>query len=116
MMLEVFAAADAGDAVGFAGFFADNGQLVFGNDEPITARESITAGLTGFLGTIRGMRHAVVREWDIEDESIVELKVTYDRLDGNRVTIPVVSIVRADEQGKIADYRVYYDLAPLYEV
>lgn len=97
LMRQVFAAVDAGDAAGFAGFFAHDGHLVFGNDEPLIGRDAIAAGLAGFPSTIRSLRHAVVREWDIEDEYIMELKVTYHRLDGSSVTIPVVSIVRADQ-------------------
>lgn len=112
-MRQVLAAVDAGDAAAFAGFFAHDGHLVFGNDEPLIGRDAIAAGLAGFLRTIRSLRHAVVREWDIEDTCIVELKVTYNRLDGTSVTIPVVSIVRTDQQNQIEDYRVYYDLTPL---
>jgi uncharacterized protein (TIGR02246 family) len=114
LMHQVFAAVDAGDAAGFAGFFAPDGHLVFGNDEPLIGRDAIAGGLTSFLSTIGSLRHAVVREWDIEDTCIVELKVTYHRLDGSSVTIPVVSIVRTGQRGLIEDYRVYYDLAPLY--
>jgi hypothetical protein len=40
--------------------------------------------------------------------------VHYERLDGGEVTIPVVSAWTVDDQARITDYRVDFDLAPVY--
>jgi hypothetical protein len=41
-------------------------------------------------------------------------EVTYDRKDGQQVTIPCVTIFHLDTAGKIDTYRVYFDVAPIY--
>jgi hypothetical protein len=67
-----------------------------------------------FFATIDGQHHEVVNEWNVGDDAIIELKVTYDRKDGQQVTIPCVTIFHTDAAGKVDDYRVYFDVAPIY--
>ncbi len=45
---------------------------------------------------------------------MAELEVTYDRLDGSSTSIPVVSIWHTGPDGLIDDYRVFFDLTPVY--
>jgi ketosteroid isomerase-like protein len=111
---KVFEVVDAADAAGFAEFFTDQGHMVFANNEPLVGPEAIAKGVGAFFGTIRGLRHHIVNEWVVGAETIVELKVTYDRLDGRSVTIPAVSIWHRTEDGAIDHYRVFFDLAPVY--
>ncbi|MDT7765555.1 MAG: hypothetical protein QOC63_4975 [Mycobacterium sp.] len=66
------------------------------------------------LDTIAGQHHEIVNEWNFGSDAIVELRVTYDRTDGRQVTIPVVTIFHTDAAGKIDDYRVFFDAAPIY--
>jgi len=40
--------------------------------------------------------------------------VTYDRKDCQQVTSACVSIFHTDATGRIDDYRVYFDVAPIY--
>jgi ketosteroid isomerase-like protein len=110
----VFALVDAADAAGLSRVFTPRARLRFGNNEPITGPDAIEAGVKEFYSTIKGLRHTVVNEWVSGADTVVELSVDYDRLDGRTVTIPVVSIWRVDESGLIDDYRVFFDLAPVY--
>jgi ketosteroid isomerase-like protein len=110
----LFAVVDAMDVATVASLFADDGRVVFGNGQPLAGIEEIRTGITAFFATIAGQHHAVVKEWNVDDETIVELKVTYDRVDGQQVTIPCVTIFHTDGAGKIDDYRVYFDVAPVY--
>ncbi|HEV7899580.1 MAG TPA: nuclear transport factor 2 family protein [Planosporangium sp.] len=110
----VFATVDARDAAGLSGFFADSGRLVFGNAEPMVGPAAITEGVEQFFATINGLHHQVVNEWVTGPDTVVELTVSYDRLDGRSVSIPVVSIWHIDQDGLIDDYRVFLDLAPVY--
>ncbi|CAM4049083.1 nuclear transport factor 2 family protein [Kibdelosporangium persicum] len=110
----VFTAVDARDAKAFSEFFAGDGRLVFGNGEPMAGAHAIAEGVGQFFTTISGLRHQVVNEWVTGPDTVVELKVTYDRLDGRSVTVPAVSIWHLDTDDLIDDYRIYIDLAPVY--
>jgi hypothetical protein len=109
---DLFADVDRMDAAAFASHLSENCRLRFGNAEPVMGRADIEAVIAGFFETIAGLSHEVVHQWRIDETSIVELQVTYTRLDERQVTVPVVSIWSGD--GLIDDYRIYADLAPVY--
>jgi ketosteroid isomerase-like protein len=111
---EVFRRVDGFDPAEFAELFAPDGKLVFGNGDPMVGPAAIEAGVAGFFGTIKGLRHAIVSEWHEQGDTVLELGVTYDRLDGKQVTIPVVTIYHRRDDGLIDDYRVFFDLAPVF--
>ena len=112
---EVFRRVDRFTPAAFAELFAPDGKLVFGNGDPMVGPAAIDAGVSGFFQTIKGLRHTIVNEWHQQGDTVLELAVTYDRLDGKQVTIPVVTIYHRREDGLIDDYRVFFDLAPVYE-
>jgi hypothetical protein len=111
---DLFAMTDAMDVAALVPLFAKDGRVVFGNGQPMVGVDEIRTGTTAFFATIAGLHHEVVNEWNFGNDTIVELKVTYDRKDGRQVTIPCVTIVHADAAGKIDDYRVFFDVAPIY--
>jgi ketosteroid isomerase-like protein len=110
----VFREVDARDPAAFSELFAHDGRLVFANGEPLIGRETIRVGVAGFYATVKGLHHQILNEWNVEHDTVVEALVTYDRLGGDSVTIPVVSIWHARDDGLIDDYRVYFDVAPVY--
>ncbi len=110
----VFAVVDGMDVTALALLFAEDATVVFGNSQPLVGINEIRTGTIAFFDTIAGLHHEVVNEWNAEDETIVELKVTYDRKDGQQVTIPCVTIFHTDATGKIDAYRVYFDVTPIY--
>jgi ketosteroid isomerase-like protein len=110
----VFAVVDSMDVAALGSLFAESGRLTYGNNAPLVGLQEIRRGATLFLETISGLHHTIVNEWHVDGEIIAELKVTYDRKDGQQVTIPCVTIYHCDGDGKIDDYRVYFDVAPIY--
>ena len=110
----VFAMTDAMDVAAVVALFDAGARVVFGNGQPMVGVDEIRAGTTAFFDTIAGLHHTIVNEWNFGNDTIVELKVTYDRKDGQQVTIPCVTIFHTDAAGKIDDYRVYFDVAPIY--
>jgi ketosteroid isomerase-like protein len=111
---KVFGLVDDQDAAAVAALFAADGSITFGNNPPLVGAEQIEAGIRGFYGTIGGLSHDVVQEWNMDGDSVIELRVTYTRRDGATVTIPCVSIWNRAADGLIATYRVYFDLTPVY--
>src|ERR1700736_4074253 len=110
----VFAMTDAMDVAAVVALFDAGARVFFGNGQPMVGVDEIRAGTTAFFDTIAGLHHTIVNEWNFGNDTIVELKVTYDRKDGQQVTIPCVTIFHTDAAGKIDDYRVYFDVAPIY--
>ncbi|MEO3810345.1 nuclear transport factor 2 family protein [Sphaerisporangium sp. B11E5] len=110
----VFQAVDSFDADEFTRLLAEDATLVFGNAEPLAGREAITAGLKAFYSTIGGLRHRIVRHWQVDADIIAETEVTYQRLDGKEARVVAVSIWRTRDDGLISDYRIFVDLAPAY--
>jgi ketosteroid isomerase-like protein len=110
----LFTAVDTMDVAPLDSLFAAGGRAVFGNGQPLVGIDDIRTGTMAFYSTIAGLHHQIVNEWNVGDDTIVELKVTYGRKDGQQVTIPYVTIFHTDAAGKIDDYRVHFDLAPIY--
>lgn len=111
---DVFARVDAFDPPRFAEIFAPDGTMVFANGDPMVGPDAIVAGVGGFFSTIDGLSHRILHEWHEGDASVARLETTYDRKDGKQVTVPVVSIIRRRDDGLVADYRVYFDIAPVF--
>ncbi|MEU8203189.1 nuclear transport factor 2 family protein [Streptosporangium sp. NPDC049046] len=109
----VFRTVDSFDPDEFVRLLAEDATLVFGNAEPMAGREAIAAGLRDFFSTIGGLRHRIVRNWQVDADIIAETEVTYRRLDGTDVGVVAVSIWRTRDDGLISDYRIFVDLAPL---
>jgi ketosteroid isomerase-like protein len=110
----VFALVDAMNVETVVALFTEDGRVVFGNGQPLVGIDEIRTGITAFFDTIAGQHHEVVKDWNVGGNTVAELKVTYDRKDGQQVTIPCVTIFHTDGTGKIDDYRAYFDAAPIY--
>jgi ketosteroid isomerase-like protein len=111
---DLFALVDTMDVATISALFAEDAQVAFGNSQPFVGIERIRTGLTAFFDTIAGLRHDIVNEWNVGDDTIVEFEITYARKDGRQVTIPCVTIFHVDAAGKIDAYRVYFDVTPIY--
>jgi limonene-1,2-epoxide hydrolase len=111
---DLFAVVDSMDVTTIATLFAEDARVVFGNGQAFVGIEAIRTGLTAFFDTIAGLHHQIVKEYNVGDDTIVEFKVTYNRKDGQRVTIPCATIFHVDAAGKIDAYRVYFDVTPIY--
>jgi limonene-1,2-epoxide hydrolase len=98
----------------FAAHLSQRVTMRFGNAEPIHGRDAVRDAWASFCREINGVTHDLLQQWTVEDATIVEARVTYRRRDDSQVTVPVVTIYR-ERDGEINDYRIYIDLAPLFE-
>ncbi len=110
----IFKTIDAMRPDAIAELFTEHARMVFGNAEPLVGREAIAAGVQGFFSTIKGLEHRIINDWHIGSDTIAETEVTYRRLDDKEVSVPVVSIWHTGPDGLIDDYRVFFDLTPVY--
>jgi limonene-1,2-epoxide hydrolase len=109
----LFGAIDAMDVDGLVAHLADDVRFRFGNGAPVTGHEGVRTAVDGFFATIGGLHHELLAQCSDGNTTFLETAVTYTRLDGAEVTLPVVSVLRFDGR-LITDYRVHVDLAPVY--
>ena len=109
----IFEKVDAQDIPGVAGYFAEDAIMIFGNAEPLVGRRAIVEANEQFYTSITAIRHSIRNEWTVGDTTILELEVTYTRLDDKDVTLPAVSLWHTTD-GLITDYRVFYDPSPVF--
>jgi hypothetical protein len=71
-------------------------------------------GYEGMLGAVTAMKHHFIGVWDVDAETtIAEANVTYDRKDGQVITLPATTILRHRDH-RVFDLRIYMDPSPLH--
>src|SRR5207249_6548157 len=68
------------------------------------------------LSVVPGISHDLTTVWTVHDPDpavICEMSVTYERHDGSRLTLPCLNVFRLRD-GRIADYRIYMDINPVF--
>lgn len=110
----ILARIDGMDTAESVKLFAESATVTFGNGQPMVGRDAIKAGTAVFYSSIAGLRHRILNEWTVGQDTIAEAAVTYTRHDGRQVTIPAATMWRVRDDGLITNYRVFIDLAPVY--
>lgn len=95
-------------------WFGEDIDLRLANMPPIVGREGAQQAFEQFWATLNGMSHRreqLVVEGNCAFQGSI---VTYTRLDGKKVSMPVASHLRLDSHGRLDRLWIYIDLAPLY--
>lgn len=108
-----FRAVDSRDAAAVADFFAQDGRLTFGNNEPLVGPAGVEQGVAGVFAAVNGIRHRILRDWYPGADTIAEVEIDFIRHDGGKVTVPAAVHWRDTGDGHIEDMRVFIDLAPV---
>jgi len=111
---DLFADVDRKDASLFAPYLAEGCVFQFANAPEVVGRDNVERGLAAFYDTIAGLRHDLVRTWEVDATTIVRMTVEYTRLDGSSVSMPAAVIFERGPDGLIVDYRIFVDQAPLF--
>jgi ketosteroid isomerase-like protein len=110
----IIEATDAADVDWVSDLVTDDIRLQFGSAEPTVGKQVLIDGAVAFNASIASIRHDVNALWTVESDVVItEMMVHYERLDGHSVSLPCTNIFRVRD-GKIADYRVYMDIAPVF--
>jgi ketosteroid isomerase-like protein len=107
----LLAAADT-DIAAFFALFTDDCQFRMGNNEAVWGREAIQAWVALYLGSVAGMRHVILEEWEAHDVAAVRVEVTYTMQNGTEFTLPAVTRTRVRD-GKVAEYLIFMDPSPV---
>ncbi len=109
----MFAAIDRKDSEAFVGYLADDALFRFGSAPAVRGRDAIRVVVDAFFSSIAGSTHAIRQTLTNGTTRVCEGEVTYRRLDGTSVTLPFTDVFEY-EGDRIAEYKIYIDIAPLY--
>lgn len=111
---EMFRRIDTMDPACLAPYLAADGNVVFGNQAPLVGIDDVTEGCQQFYAAIAGIHHDILGLWEFDRVTFVKLSVSYTRHDGGVVTVPVITLLERADDDLIEQYRVYFDLAPVF--
>ena len=109
----LFAAVDGRDLERFGRFLTDDAVFRFGSAPPVSGRSAICEAVGGFYATIAALRHKIINTLAAGKVLVCEGEVTYTRHDDSTITLPFTNVFEL-EDGLVAKYRIYIDIAPLY--
>ena len=109
----LFASIDEKDTDAFLGYLAEDASFRFGSAPAVTGHAAIREGVDGFFASIAGSEHSLKNVIGNDHILVCEGEVTYERHDGSNVTLPFTNVFDVDGE-RIAQYKIYIDIAPLY--
>ena len=109
----LFATIDDGNAVGFASRLTADARFRFGNAPEVIGTSAIQAAVAEFFAAIAGSQHRMQNTWFGAATAVCEGQVTYTRHNGTTAIFPFVNVFELRGE-KIAAYRIYIDLSPLF--
>lgn len=115
LIRHVFDAGEAMDVQRFAARFTEDTLYQFGNEPVVRGRQGIieAPSIAAFNRTVRSIRHDVKKTWELGDTLIVEMEVTYVRLDGKSFTLPACDVI--DFEGDlIKSMKIFMDISPMF--
>ena len=110
----LFAAIDTKNTETFLGFLTDDATFRFGSAPAVSGKEVIRHAVDGFFSSITSSRHNVANVLRDGAIQICEGEVTYQRLDGSKLSLPFTNVFELDGP-LIRHYKVYIDIGPLYK-
>jgi len=108
----MFATIDAKDTEAFLGFLTADARFVYGSFPPAIGAEAMRATLNAFFGSVASLSHTLDALWTSPGIVICAGTVKYVRLDTRVVTLPFCDVLKLSA-GKVTDYAIYVDPAPL---
>lgn len=110
---QLFAAIDRKDTEAFVDFLAQDAEFRFGAAAPVRGRAQVAEAVDQFFASIAALSHRLDKVFDAGDSLAVEGEVTYTRHDRTEVTLPFINAFDLDGE-RIAGYRIYVDIGPLF--
>jgi ketosteroid isomerase-like protein len=109
----LFAANDSRDVDAVAAMLTEDVALRFGNAPVVTGRSAVRQASVDFNAMVASVSHEITDLFELSERDVVvvELLVTYKRLDGEQLTLPCCNVFRLRD-GLISDYRIYMDVNP----
>ena len=115
MLAGLFAAIDAKDTEQFLEYLSESPRFRFGSAPAVDGRAAVREAVQAFFDSIAGLEHSLSASASVGTTLFTEGDVTYTRHDGSMITLPFADVFELRD-GRIADYKIYMDIGPLYAV
>lgn len=103
------------DITRFFEYFSPDCVFRMGNNDPVEGREAIQQWVAAYLGSVAGMKHAVLEHWGDDEVAVFRVEVTYTMNDGATFTLPAITRTRI-EDGAVTEYLIFMDSSPVVAV
>ena len=113
MLAGLFAAIDAKDTEEFLSYLTESPRFRFGSAPAVEGRAAVREAVQAFFDSIAGLEHSLAASASAGTRLFTEGDVTYTRHDGSKITLPFADVFELRD-GRIADYKIYLDIGPLY--
>lgn len=113
MLAGLFAAIDAKDTEQFLEYLSESPRFRFGSAPAVEGRAAVRDAVQAFFDSIAGLEHSLSASASVGTTLFTEGDVTYTRHDGSTITLPFADVFELRD-GRIADYKIYMDIGPLY--
>ena len=111
---DLFATTDSQDVEANAEHVTDDVVLRFGNNDPVVGKEAYKEMSRGFHASLAGLRHEILSLWTIDEDTVItEMSVHYERLDGQKLSLPCANVFRLRD-GLVKDYQIFMDITPVF--
>lgn len=109
----LFAAIDAKNTEQFLDYLSESPRFRFGSAPAVEGRAAVRDAVQAFFDSIAGLEHSLSASASVGTTLFTEGDVTYTRHDGSTITLPFADVFELRD-GRIADYKIYMDIGPLY--
>jgi hypothetical protein len=98
----------------FITFLTKDAEFRLGNSDTIVGHKNICKSLVAFCQQVKSIYHDIKYVWEPEKNVVLlDMEVTYYRLDGTIVTLPVMDFFRF-KGNLIQELRIFMDINPLF--
>jgi uncharacterized protein (TIGR02246 family) len=113
MVHTMCAQVDAGDATGFASWFAPDATYVFGNTPAVVGRDAVEAATAAAVASLPWVRHEVDQVAEVGEQLFCRFTIHTAAPSGEEVALPCVTVIEMTGE-QVTDYRVHMDLSPAF--
>ncbi|MCW5316085.1 hypothetical protein GTQ43_20380 [Nostoc sp. KVJ3] len=97
----------------YVNFLTESAKFRFGNFDALVGHKAIKDSLVNFCQQVKSIYHDIKREWEIGDVVFLDMEVTYYRLDGVSVTLPVMDFFQF-KGDLIEELQIFMDINPVF--
>lgn len=119
LIKQMFLTGEGMNVENFVKFYTDDAVYQFSNFPVVYGPEGIRKSSGSFedkgsfLGQVEGVCHHLKTIWELGDTLIVEMEVTYVRLDGKSFTLPACDVI--DFEGDLVkSMKIFMDISPMF--